>query len=415
MASVSKFPSRDSWRIQYFIYLKGKKIRKTKYPKTRSEARLMANQLEQLEQATKSEYATKQDIEIWVEKGWIGEDQASHIFTGFDEVIEHKRRTNVAINTIDWKLILDAYEAYSLRSGKGGEDRIYIKSHRNNMSMAKQVLSWLQENVTDLTDLPPTLIRDRLEEMKKAGSSPWTISNYLTKMRLLLDQAVILEMATHNPAREITLPQPKTASERRVLTEEEAKHLLNASLAYRDWMSGSLPTVVRLGLYAGLRNQEMCWLKWDAIDWNNRIISIRETICDETQRTWVPKDYEMRRLDVKQACIDYLAAERERQTKEEVLSPFVIPGGSKRRPQYRNRPLSERIPQRAFAKMIEGEDLNPDITIYSMRHTYATMALRSAVDLRTLQRRMGHSDIKTTMEYLHFIEPEEHPMDKLPY
>ena len=59
--------------------------------------------------------------------------------------------------------------------------------------------------------------------------------------------------------------------------------------------------------------------------------------------------------------------------------------------------------------------MDPQITVYSLRHTYATMALRSGVDLRTLQRRMGHSDIKTTMEYLHFIELEEHPMDKLPY
>jgi len=50
-----------------------------------------------------------------------------------------------------------------------------------------------------------------------------------------------------------------------------------------------------------------------------------------------------------------------------------------------------------------------------MRHTYANMALRSGVYLRTLQKRMGQSDPKTTMEYLHFIEPENHPMDKLPY
>ena len=50
-----------------------------------------------------------------------------------------------------------------------------------------------------------------------------------------------------------------------------------------------------------------------------------------------------------------------------------------------------------------------------MRPPCATMAVRSAVDLRTLQKRMGHSDLKTTMEYLHFIEPEAHPMDKLPY
>ena len=31
----------------------------------------------------------------------------------------------------------------------------------------------------------------------------------------------------------------------------------------------------------------------------------------------------------------------------------------------------------------------------------------AGVDLRTLQKRMGHSDIKTTMGYLHFIEPEQ--------
>jgi len=28
---------------------------------------------------------------------------------------------------------------------------------------------------------------------------------------------------------------------------------------------------------------------------------------------------------------------------------------------------------------------------------------------------MGHSDIKTTMEYLHYVEPEQHPTDALPY
>ena len=71
--------------------------------------------------------------------------------------------------------------------------------------------------------------------------------------------------------------------------------------------------------------------------------------------------------------------------------------------------------QKAFTKIIQAEGLDPTITIYGLRHTYATMALRAGVDLRALQKRMGHSDLKTTMEYLHYIEPEQHPMDKLPY
>lgn len=92
-----------------------------------------------------------------------------------------------------------------------------------------------------------------------------------------------------------------------------------------------------------------------------------------------------------------------------------MPGGGVAHPGFRGKPLSQDGPQRAFARMLEAENLDPSITVYSLRHTYATMALRSAIDIRTLQKRMGHSDIKTTMEYLHVIEPEERPMDKLPY
>ena len=92
-----------------------------------------------------------------------------------------------------------------------------------------------------------------------------------------------------------------------------------------------------------------------------------------------------------------------------------MPGGNKNQPHFRKRPLYQDVPQKAFAKVIRAEGMDSEITIYSLRHTYATMALRGGVDLRTLQKRMGHSDIKTTMEYLHHIEPEQHPMDQLPY
>lgn len=69
----------------------------------------------------------------------------------------------------------------------------------------------------------------------------------------------------------------------------------------------------------------------------------------------------------------------------------------------------------AFVAMIKGEDLDPRITIYSLRHIYATSALRSGVDIATVQRRLGHSDIRTTMGYLQELEPEQRPMDNLPY
>ena len=39
------------------------------------------------------------------------------------------------------------------------------------------------------------------------------------------------------------------------------------------------------------------------------------------------------------------------------------------------------------------------------------MALRSGVDLRTVQRNMGHSDSRTAL----YLDPEQYPLDSLPY
>ena len=55
------------------------------------------------------------------------------------------------------------------------------------------------------------------------------------------------------------------------------------------------------------------------------------------------------------------------------------------------------------------------LTVYCLRHKYATSLLRAGVDLATVQHRMGHASMSTTREYLHHIEPEQHATGRLPY
>lgn len=43
-------------------------------------------------------------------------------------------------------------------------------------------------------------------------------------------------------------------------------------------------------------------------------------------------------------------------------------------------------------------------TCHTLRHSFATETLRSGCDIRTLQSIMGHSDVRTTMIYLHVVE-----------
>jgi len=50
-------------------------------------------------------------------------------------------------------------------------------------------------------------------------------------------------------------------------------------------------------------------------------------------------------------------------------------------------------------------------TPHVLRHTFACQALLSGMNIRTLQRRLGHSSLEITAKYLKFLPEELEPWE----
>ncbi len=63
--------------------------------------------------------------------------------------------------------------------------------------------------------------------------------------------------------------------------------------------------------------------------------------------------------------------------------------------------LHESVTQKAVRAAIQRAEIYKQAGCHTFRHSFATHALQNGMDIRTLQTLMGHTDVRTTMGYLH--------------
>jgi site-specific recombinase XerD len=141
--------------------------------------------------------------------------------------------------------------------------------------------------------------------------------------------------------------------------------------------------VLTLIYSAGLRGQEVINLKISDVDFERMTIHIRQSKYKKDRI--VPLSAAMAK-----GLQKYMQAE----------NPYIwLFNGKQPSSQYSNRGLAW-----VMSENVKKTSIIKDVTLHTLRHTYATHLLEEGVNIVTLKDLLGHADITTTMIYLHIAQ-----------
>ena len=241
-----------------------------------------------------------------------------------------------------------------------------------------------------LTKLTPVDIQEVYSDMTNSDLAARTVRYTHTVLSNALTQAVKWRMLSQNSAQYVDLPKQRK-TEMQCLSEEEVQLFLEHAKQDAHYV---LFTVM---LSTGVRPGEALALKWIDLNPAKNVLTI--------QRSWgrlgegygfkPPKTKRgFRNITIPMSLTKLLLGHKEAQPWE---SELIFPSQN-------NTPLNERnITHRHFKPLLKQAEL-PDIRLYDLRHTHATLLLKADVHPKIVSERLGHSSIQITLDtYSHVL------------
>mgnify|MGYP000892148963 CR=1 FL=1 len=230
-----------------------------------------------------------------------------------------------------------------------------------------------------------------------------TLTQHHRVLRKALDYAFKLQMIPNNPADAVAPPKQKKYNAK-VLTLEEAKTMLEAA------KGTDMEAPINLALALGLRRGELLGLKWEDIDLENGFIHIKRNLVRANRKLILkePKsETSIRTLKLSNTLIRILKDYRKKQLELKMLLRNEYQDNDLVFCRDDGQLLNPTTFSWRFKKFLEKNGL-PQIRFHDLRHTNATLMLKSNIAPKKASSRLGHSTISITMDlYSHVTQDME--------
>ncbi len=267
-----------------------------------------------------------------------------------------------------------------------------------------------KSNKTDilLIDINALLFHDLFVYLKN-NKKEWAISRTKKCLSSALNEAVRLELLDANPLSKVKVKPYKSGKERKVLSKEDVRKILVACETY----SSDYSLAVELILFSGLRPSEAIALRWQDVDFKKSAIKVRQSVTrikgekfefktpkssSGTREIYLSENL-IKKLKVHRKAQDDLISYRARKNYkfENLDLVFATRFGT---------PVTIRnLNERDLREILEKAGLNKsDYSLYSLRHSIASLLLSDNANIKDIQNLLGHSTAAFTMNtYIHAL------------
>jgi integrase len=227
-------------------------------------------------------------------------------------------------------------------------------------------------------------------EMAKAGIAPKTISHCLGLLRAMYNRAADWGLYQGlNPVKKVNMPVIQNARDR-FLSIDEAERLLKElkrnprfKKEHRNLEDPKLHDMALLSLHTGARASEIFNTQWADVDFQNGLITLRDTKNTETRyapMTGTVRDMLKGRMPEKPN--GYVFTDGDGEKIKEISNAF------------------DKVLKRL--KFNEGvTDARQRVVFHTLRHTFASWLAIQGTPILTIARLMGHKSIAMSERYSH--------------